>query len=52
MENSSGATNASRQQCIAASVAGRNSIWLTNNTASDYLYSTALLPMPHLTAML
>lgn len=37
----------SRQQRIAASVAGRNSIWLTNNTASNYLYSTALLPMPH-----
>jgi hypothetical protein len=25
---------------------------LTNNTASDYLYSSALLPMPHLTAIL
>ena len=24
---------------------------LTNNTASNYLYLSALLPMPHLTAM-
>ncbi|RYY42708.1 MAG: hypothetical protein EOO06_20765 [Chitinophagaceae bacterium] len=37
---------------IAASVAEVLPCVLTNNMASHHLYSNALLPMPHLTAML